>query len=133
MLSSRQRSIHCSVLLVSRTSSTVRASDHPLHPALRRFSLRLPLRPLRAAHQPPWLDGEADDCGVTEGRRASLSSVGGSQLMPNVPLDVMRVVLTHLDAAISGDGGIQAIDVMDALRWWESADALALQGAPAVA
>lgn len=41
-------------------------------------------------------------------------------------MQVIRVVLTHLDAAIAGDGGIQAVDVMDALRWWESADALAL-------
>jgi len=70
----------------------------------------------------------------TAGQGDLRTSGCGSQLMPNVPLDVMRVVLTHLDAAISGDGGIQAVDVMDALRWWESADALALQeAAPAVA
>jgi len=54
------------------------------------------------------------------------------QILPNIPKVIMRLVITHIDAVVSGEGTVGGQDVMDALKWWVSAEAIALdkEGSP---
>jgi hypothetical protein len=38
-------------------------------------------------------------------------------LMPSMPKAIMRLVITHLEAAVDGDGDLSASDVLQALQW----------------